>query len=72
MDSLKETLNLSVPERILTVEAIWDSIARDTSVDIPLTKEQELEIIQRLERYEKGESTTYTWEEMIAKLKSEK
>jgi putative addiction module component (TIGR02574 family) len=70
VDPLKEILNLSIPERILMVEAIWDSIARDSHVDIPLTQEQENEISIRLERYEKGESTLYTWEEMISKLKS--
>jgi hypothetical protein len=38
--------------------------------DTPSTQEQE--IVMRLERYEKGESIIYTWEEMIFKLKSEK
>lgn len=72
MDPLKEILSLSIPERILMVEAIWDSITRDSKTDIPLTQEQEQEILKRLDRYEKGETTIYSWEEMITKLKSEK
>jgi hypothetical protein len=45
---------------------------RDNSTDdkIPSTLIQEIEM--RLKRYERGESTIYTWEEMILKLKSEK
>lgn len=69
---MKEILKLSIPERILMVEAIWDSIAEETRADIPLTTEQENEIIARLEEYEKGGMKTYTWEELISKLKSEK
>lgn len=67
--ALKDILKLSVAERILLAEAIWDSIATET--DIELTEAQKREIDKRLSLYEKGETKTYTWEEVKHRLKSE-
>jgi putative addiction module component (TIGR02574 family) len=65
--SIKEIRNLSVTERILMVEAIWDTIEEDTELaDMPLTPEQEQELKFRIQRYENGNSRTYT----LAELKS--
>jgi putative addiction module component (TIGR02574 family) len=73
MVDLKEIKKLSVDERIEMVEAIWDSIAEDTmGKQLPLSKEQQEEIERRLDRYERGESKTYTWEEVLQRVRSEK
>jgi len=73
MVSIQEILKLSIPERILLVETIWDSIVLDERLkpeDLPLTEAQKTEILQRLRDYEEGESKTYTWEEVKSFIKS--
>lgn len=69
MVDIKEIRQLSVEERILMVEAIWDSIAEDTEGEDSLTEEQEKELARRIELHESGNGKTYTWEEVKAKLK---
>jgi len=64
MVSMKEIRQLSVEERILMVEAIWDSIEEDTSGTSSLTEEQKKELEARLDEYQSGKSKTYTWEEV--------
>lgn len=67
MVDVKEIIELSIPERILLVETIWDSIEADTSSNaIPFTDEQINEITRRLDSYERGESKTYTWDEVLS------
>ena len=68
MIDLKEIKKLSVEERILMVEAIWDSITEDNSEVINLTKDQEAEISRRIDLHESGEGVTYTWDEVKKKL----
>jgi putative addiction module component (TIGR02574 family) len=68
MIDLKEIKKLSVEERILIVEAIWDSITEDNSTPINFTKEQEAEITRRIDLHESGEGVTYTWDEVKRKL----
>lgn len=65
MIDLKEIKKLSVAERVQLVEAIWDSIEEGAfNKHFPITKEQQDEIERRLDRYERGESKVYTWEEV--------
>ena len=64
---IKEIRQLSVEERILMIEAIWDSVEEDTG-STELTKEQEAELCRRIQRYESGEAITYSWEEVTARL----
>lgn len=52
---LNELLKLSVPERILIVEAIWDSIAAEEGSYI-LTEEHKKILNERLEEYKKTKS----------------
>ena len=68
MVNLSEIRVLSVEERIIMVEAIWDSIAEDTLHDDFLTDEQKRELDRRIEEHESGNGVTYTWEEVKAKL----
>jgi len=65
MLQLKEILDLSVAERILMVEKIWDSIDH-TQIETPDTHEKELD--RRLDRYEKGETTFMSWESIKNEL----
>ncbi|MFM7487736.1 MAG: addiction module protein [Cytophagales bacterium] len=67
MVDLKQIKELSVEERILMVEAIWDSIAEETTENF-LTQEQKKELDRRIDLHESGKGKTYTWEEVKAKL----
>ncbi len=58
---------LSVAERILLVEEIWDSIAAE-SVNIPLTEAQKQDVERRLAAYEANPKDGSTWEEVKARL----
>lgn len=68
MIDITEIRKLSVDERIEMVEAIWDSIAEDTRKSRRFTKEQEEEVIRRMDLIESGEAKTYNWEEAKKKL----
>lgn len=56
-----EIENLSIAEKILLVEKIWDSI--DKSV-FEITKEQKKELDKRLAKHYRGESEYRAWEEV--------
>ena len=60
---LTEILRLSVSERILLVEAIWDSIAAENS-QYRIT-DQELSMLQeRYEEYKTNPSQSLSWDEV--------
>lgn len=64
---------MSVEERIEMVEAIWNSIEEDTiGKQLPVSAEQQEEIERRLDRYERGESKLYTWDEVIESIKGKR
>ncbi|WP_158855838.1 addiction module protein [Lunatibacter salilacus] len=67
---LKDILKLSVAERIFLVEAIWDTLPEETEIEF--TEAQKKEIDRRLDLYEKGETKTYSWEEVKQSLKLSK
>jgi putative addiction module component (TIGR02574 family) len=58
---------LSIPERILLVEEIWDSIAA-TPDELTLTEAQRAELDRRLAAYEADPQAGSTWEEVQAEL----
>jgi putative addiction module component (TIGR02574 family) len=58
---------LSIPERILLVEEIWDSIAA-TPEEVPLSNAQRAELDRRLAAYEADPQTGSSWEEVNARL----
>ena len=62
-------MELSVAERILMIEKIWDSVDR-TDIPVPVNHEQELD--RRLPRYERGETTFVSWSEIKAELNAAK
>jgi len=67
-DSVQKVLELSIPERILAVEEIWDSIA-DNPESVPVTQAQKDELDRRV----KGISPTTqgsTWPEVKQRIQS--
>ncbi len=69
MIKIDEILDLSVAERILVIEKIGDSIDHN---DIQLSSAQEEELDRRLNRYEKGETTFVSWNDIKNELNSAK
>ena len=60
---------LSVAERILLVEEIWDSIAADPEgLEIPQSHKDELD--RRLAAYEANPKAGASWEEVKSRLQS--
>jgi len=65
MIDIKEIRKLSVEERILMVESIWDSIAEDTIPEgLPIPENEKQEILQRFNNFKNNKSNTYTWDEV--------
>ena len=58
---------LSIPERIILVEDIWDSIAADTG-EMPLTQEQRDELDRRIALSDADPNAGETWEELKSRL----
>lgn len=66
---MQEILDMSVAERILIIEKIWDSIDHG-NIETPAAHKQELD--RRLERYEKGETTFVSWNDIKNQLSASK
>jgi putative addiction module component (TIGR02574 family) len=67
MIKMQEILKLSIAERILMMEKIWDSIDHDA---INISEAQQNELDNRLERYSKGETQFVSWENIKNELDS--
>jgi len=66
---LSDILELSVPERILLVEDIWDSIHLFPDA-IELTDDQKKDLDQRLDAYHKNPEVGSPWNEVRARIES--
>ena len=67
---LKDILKLSVSERILMVEAIWDSIAeKDDQVELSSEVKQLLD--DRLESQSRNRNEGSSWEEVKTRIKGQ-
>ena len=67
---LKDILKLSVAERILIVEEIWNSIASEPGENAnAFTDSQKKEIERRLNLYRSGQTKTYSWDEIKSDLR---
>jgi putative addiction module component (TIGR02574 family) len=60
---------LSVDDRMLLLEEIWDSIAADPEV-VPITDEQKADLQARLDAYADNPKAGSPWEEVKARLRS--
>jgi putative addiction module component (TIGR02574 family) len=62
---------MSVAERIIVVEQIWDSIAAEQQ-EVALTPAQEAELDRRLESYRRSPTAGSSWEEVKARIQAKK
>jgi putative addiction module component (TIGR02574 family) len=60
---------LSVDDRILLLEEIWDSIAADPE-SVPVTDAQKQDLQARLDAYQGNPKAGSPWEEVKARLRS--
>lgn len=60
---------LSIAQRILLVEEIWESIADAGDGGLPLTESQRQDLQRRLAAYEANPKAGSSWEEVKARLK---
>jgi putative addiction module component (TIGR02574 family) len=65
---LEDILKLSIPERIIMVEAIWDSIAKNDD-QVNLTEETKQMLDSRLEDHQLNPNSGSSWEEVKARIK---
>lgn len=61
---------LSVAQRILLVEEIWDSIAAEAE-QFPLTEAQERDLERRIAAYEADRKAGSSWEDVKARLREQ-
>lgn len=61
-------LELSIPERILLVQDIWDSIAAEPEA-VELTEWQKEELDRRLESYRRNPDDWQPWHEVLAEIR---
>jgi len=64
-----DILNLSISERILLVEDIWDSVAEVPDI-VPLTEEQKKELDRRLDAYHANPTEGSPWEVVRERIRS--
>jgi putative addiction module component (TIGR02574 family) len=70
---LEQVQNLTVTERIELVEAIWDTIPEDASLEVlPLTEEHRLELDRRLADLEAHPDAGSSWQEVRTRLEERK
>ncbi len=62
-------LNLSVPERIILVEDIWDSVSEVPDA-VVLTEEQKSELDRRLDAYHKNPGEGSPWNDVRERIRS--
>ncbi|MEQ1591320.1 MAG: addiction module protein [Thiobacillaceae bacterium] len=60
--------SLIVSERIQLVEDIWDSIAEETSLPLPLSAEDHAEFQRRLAEHQADPASSIPWEHVRAAL----
>jgi len=67
---LKDILNLSVSERILMVEAIWDSIP-ENETELGLSDETRQILDDRLENHMINPTEGSSWDEVKSRIKNQ-
>ena len=59
---------LSVPQKLLMAQDIWDSIAKDSG-NLCMPEWQKNELDKRYKQYQDGSSTLYDWQSVHNKLR---
>jgi len=67
---LADLLELPVAERILLVEALWDSITAVPEA-VPLPEAQRIELDRRLEEYYAHPEDSIPWDEVKRRIRKE-
>ena len=67
MITAKDTLSLSIPERIQLVEEIWDTIVSQEEA-MELTQEEKQMIDDRLEAWQRNPEAGSSWEEVYQRI----
>ena len=65
---LSDIIKLSIPERILLVEAIWDSIANEKNQSYKLSADQIKMLEEELAAYSKNPDEGSSWEEVKKRI----
>jgi putative addiction module component (TIGR02574 family) len=69
VDDIPEIARLTVPEKILLLEDLWDSIAADeASVPVPQSHREELD--RRLAQYEKDPGSLLTLDDLRERIEA--
>ena len=66
--SARDTLKLSIPERIVLVEEIWDTIVSEYDNDLEITDMEKKLIDQRLDIYQKNPGNTSEWKDVYNRI----
>lgn len=67
--TLKEINKLSVPERIILAEKIWDSLPQTTD-ELTISNSDKKILDHRLDNLEAGKAKTIQWNDLKKKLKA--
>ena len=68
-DILKEIDKLELSEKLILVEDIWDSIARNNA-QLPMPQWQKLELKRRYESFKNGDLELHDWETVHKEIRS--
>lgn len=71
ISDIPEITNLSLAEKILLVEDLWDSIVSDES-DVPLPRSHAEALDERLKRYETAPGSLLSLEELQSRVETRK
>lgn len=68
---ISEITKLSMAEKILLVEDLWESIASDES-EVPVPESHKIELDRRLKRYESAPGTLLSLDELRTRIEKRK
>ncbi len=71
VSDIPQLQGLSMPERILLVEEMWDAIAAEEA-GVPIPESHKAELDKRLNAYEANPGTLLTLEELQARINRSK
>ena len=63
-----DILKLSIPERIILVEEIWDTIVSEYDNDLEITNMEKKLIDQRLDSYQKNPEKISEWKNVYNRI----
>lgn len=69
--TLNEIATFSIEDKILLVQAIWDSIAAEQAYP-DLTEAQKKQLDDRMDDYDRNPENVLTWEEVKASIKEQR